>query len=202
MDYAINSSRMFWWDHHEMFLPWQLFEAILTNSFGYLAQRGNANFPKLRTIIWPGFFAEVHDAKKKTKIPENKIMWWNVIRGDCMAFLETRLDFFAQFSLDFRGHKWSRISRVLFRKRELTEFCAKLGEFSKRPRWVRFDPWIASKKRPYAILPELCEGEADALSSVFEAVHFGTVFGLSPILYHPESLRKGNIFRNVRTRIF
>ena len=39
---------------------------------------------------------------------------------------------FQKFKLLTVGNGWNTVSRVLFRKRELTEFCGKLGEFCQK----------------------------------------------------------------------
>ena len=44
------------------------------------------------------------------------------------------------------GNGRNTVSRVLFRRRELTEFRGKLGEFCEKTRWVRFGPQIIGWK--------------------------------------------------------
>ena len=67
-----------------------------------------------------------------------KAVKWVVakLRGDKTAFFFLRENvaaaFLQRFVSDFLGNGRNTVSRVLFRKRELTEFCGKLGEFCKK----------------------------------------------------------------------
>ena len=74
------------------------------------------------------------------------------------------------------GNGRNTVSRVLFRKRELTEFCGKLGRFCEElGEFV--DPQIKGRKELTEFAPRNSVRGKSSLSSVFEAALSETVFG-------------------------
>ena len=77
------------------------------------------------------------------------------------------------------GNGRNTVSRVLFRRRELTEFYGKLGEFCEK----LGELWCTNSRlrgTHWVRYPELSEPQKNSLSSVFETVFPETVFGPFP----------------------
>ena len=72
-------------------------------------------------------------------------------------------------SVYYIGNGWNTVSRVLFRKRELTEFCEELGGLALAEELTELSPQNSARAK-------------NSLSSVLETVLSETVFGLLPSL--------------------
>ena len=79
------------------------------------------------------------------------------------------------------GNGRTTVSRVLFRKRDLTEFCSKLGEFCEKLSEFAFGTQIIGREELTEFSPQSSvRAKKNSLSSVFQTVLPETVFGPSP----------------------
>ena len=103
------SDPVFWWNHLAMFTLNNSLTITWCNCyelpFVIWPKGATWNSPKLRKIIWPELFDEMHDAKN-TWNSDLKIKWWNVTGGDCMVNQNFQRDLGAIGPYEFQGNSY------------------------------------------------------------------------------------------------